>query len=89
MSGLHVGGVLVRARPDCLDHVRMQLESAPGIEVLAETPEGRLVTVIERSTTDELADAFTNTQNMAGVLSASLVYHYSDGQDAGKQETTS
>lgn len=89
MSGIHVGGVLVHARPECLERVRMQLESAPGIEVFAETPEGRLVTVIERPTTDELADAFTDTQNMAGVLSASLVYHYSDAQDAGEQETTS
>jgi len=89
MSGIHVSGVLVRTRPECLDSVRAQLESAPGIEVHAMTPEGRLVTVVEKPSDHELADAFNDMQNTAGVLSASLVYHYSEDENASEQETTS
>ncbi len=89
MTGLHVSGVLVQTRPELLDSVRAQLESATGVEVCAVTENGRLVTVIERPSDGELADVLTNTQNIAGVLSASLVYHYSDNEDDSEQETTS
>ncbi len=89
MSGLHISGVLVHARPECLNSVRAQLESAPGIEIHGETPEGRLVTVVEKSNDSELADAFIDMQNTAGVLSASLVYHYSDSDVAGELEPLS
>ena len=89
MSGIHVSGVLVHARPECIDSVRAQLQSAPGVEIQTVTPDGRLVTVIERPTNNELADTFIFMQNTAGVLSASLVYHYSDNEDADEQETTS
>jgi len=89
MSGIHVSGVLVHARPECLESVRAQLESAPGIEIHAMTPEGHLVTVVERPSDGELADVFIDMQNTAGVLSASLVYHYSDAENASEQETTS
>jgi nitrate reductase NapD len=89
MTGIHVSGVLVHANPECLENVRVQLESAPGVEIQTVTPEGRLVTVIERPTDNELADVFTAMQNTAGVLSASLVYHYSDNEDAAEQEITS
>ena len=89
MSGLHVSGVLVHARPEYLNSVRAQLESAPGIEVHAVTPEGRLVTVVEKPTDGELADAFLDMQNTAGVLSASLIYHYSDNDAAVELEPLS
>jgi len=89
MSGLHISGVLVHARAESLNSVRTQLESVPGVEVHAVTPEGRLVTVVEKSNDGELADTFLDMQNTAGVLSASLVYHYSDNDVAGEMEPLS
>ena len=89
MSGLHVSGVLVQVRPELVDSVRGQLEVIPGVEVHTATPEGRLVTVIERESNAELADVFHDMQNTAGVLSASLVYHYSDESSALDEEVTS
>ncbi len=89
MSGIHVSGVLVNANPECIDSVRTQLESRPGVEIHEVTPEGRLVTVVEKSNDGELADAFLAMQNTEGVLSASLVYHYSDNDDAGEMELLS
>jgi nitrate reductase NapD len=89
MPGIHVSGVLLHAHPERLESVLAQLESAPGVEIQTVTSEGRLVTVVERDTDRELADVFTHMQNTAGVLCASLVYHYSDNDDAAEQEITS
>ncbi len=89
MPGIHVSGVLVHAHPKHLENVRMQLESTPGVEIETVTSAGRLVTVVERPTSYELADVFTHIQNTAGVLSASLVYHYSNDEDAVDQEIKS
>ena len=89
MPGIHVSGVLLHAHPERLESVLAQLESAPGVEIQTVTSEGRLVTVVERDTDRELADTFTHMQNTAGVLCASLVYHYSDNDDAAEQEIKS
>lgn len=89
MPGLHVSGVLVSARPELAGAVRERLESVSGVEVRAVTPEGRLVAVVERADDRGLADAFTDIRNTSGVLSASLVYHYSDNDCAPEQEITS
>jgi len=66
-----------------------QLAAVPGVEVPATTPEGRLITVIEGRSDTELADTFHSIQNTSGVLSASLVFHYSDKSSALDEEVTS
>ncbi len=89
MPGIHVSGVLVHAHPRHLENVRTQLESMSGVEIQTETSDGRLVTVVERPTSQELTELFTRMQNTTGVLSASLVYHYSDNDNAAEQEIAS
>ena len=78
MSGLHVSGVLVRSQPNVINQTQEYLENMPGVEVCTTTPDGHIVTVVERDSDAELTDVFQNIQNTTGVLSASLVYHYSD-----------
>ena len=89
MSGLHVSGVLVQSKPERMIHTQEHLEALPGVDVLTTTPEGSLVTVIERESDAELTDVFHQIQNVAGVLSVSLVYHYSDKLNAQDEEVTS
>ncbi len=89
MSGLHVSGVLVRSQPNLIGQTQEHLENVPGVEVYTTTADGHIVTVIERDSDTELADAFQHIQNTAGVLSASLVYHYSDKSNALNGEATS
>ena len=89
MSGLHVSGVLVRSKPERMSRTQEHLEALPGVDVCTTTPEGNLVTVIERESDAELTDVFHQIQNVAGVLSASLVYHYSDKLNAQDEEVTS
>lgn len=89
MSGLHVSGVLVRSRPDLINQTQEHLENVPGVEVYTTTADGHIVTIIERDSDAELTDVFQQLQNMTGVLSASLVYHYSDTSNALDGEITS
>jgi nitrate reductase NapAB chaperone NapD len=89
MSGLHVSGVLVRSQPERISQTQEHLESVPGVDVCTTTPEGHIVTVIERDSDAELTDAFHQILNASGVLSASLVYHYSDKLTALDEEVTS
>jgi nitrate reductase NapAB chaperone NapD len=64
-------------------------KGSKGVEVMTTTPEGHIVTVVERDTDAALADVFQEIQNSDGVLSASLVYHYSDNSNAQDGEVTS
>ena len=89
MNELHVSGVLVRAKPETMVRTQEGLERLPGVEVMTTTPEGHIVTVVERDTDAALADVFQEIQNSDGVLSASLVYHYSDNSTAQDGEVTS
>ena len=78
MNELHVSGVLVQSYPKCLAEALPSLESLPGVEVYGSTDDGKIVTVVERDSDAELTDTFNDIRNSDGVLSASLVYHYSD-----------
>jgi nitrate reductase NapD len=89
MNELHVSGVLVQSRPDCLGETLRGLESLPGVEVYTSTDDGKIVTVVERDSDAELTDTFNAIRNSDGVLSASLVYHYSDGPNARDEEDAS
>lgn len=89
MSGLHVSGVLVRSQPERMSQTQEHLETLLGVDVCTTTPEGHIVTVIERDSDAELTDAFQQILNASGVLSASLVYHYSDKLNALDEEVTS
>ena len=86
---MHVSGVLVRSRPEAIGHTREHLEKLQGVEVYTTTPEGHIVTIVERDSNAALADAFTEIQNSDGVLSASLVYHYSDNPNGRDEEVES
>ena len=89
MNELHVSGVLIQSRLDCLGQTLRNLESLPGVEVYTSTSDGKIVTVVERDSDAELTDTFNAIRNSDGVLSASLVYHYSDGPSARDGEGTS
>jgi len=72
-----------------MSQTQEHLENVLGVNVYSTTPDGHIVTVIERDSDAELTDVFQHIQNAAGVLSASLVYHYSDKLNALDEEVPS
>lgn len=78
MSSMNICGVLIHARRENADNVGGALAGLPGVEVHASTGDGRLVVTVEGQTFGAMSDTVSTIQNVGGVLSTSIVYHYSD-----------
>lgn len=75
---MNITGILVHARPDQAEAVRVRLEAMPGVEVHAVTPEGRLVVTIEKADDREMAETFEGFAQIPQIISTALVYHHFD-----------
>ena len=80
----HICGVLIQARPERLDVVRAGLTALPGVEIHHATDDGRLVVTVEDSEETTAGDILHRFHDVAGVVSASLVYHYHDTGEIGE-----
>ena len=78
MSDYNVCGVLVHARTEHIDQVRSSLLEISGVEVHQATDDGRLVVTVEDETRRKIADTISDFQHMNGVLSAAMIYQFSD-----------
>lgn len=74
---MSVLGVIVRARPSSRDAVRAALAQVPGVDIALESPDGRLILIIEDSGTSSAAAAMAEVAAHPLVINTSLVYEYS------------
>lgn len=75
---MNISSVIVQTRPERLADVRGALAALPGVEIHAESPEGKLVITLEDDSTRTAADRYVDLNNIPGVLSAAMVYQFSD-----------
>jgi len=75
---VELAGIIVSAFPKDLDTIRSQLTSLSGVEVHHATPDGHLIVTIEQSTHQQLSADLSTIQDIANLLSLSMVYQYSD-----------
>jgi nitrate reductase NapD len=73
---MNISGVLVHAFPEKAADVSRKLESMEGVEVHANTDEGKIVVTIEKTDDKSVADTLLELQVMPDVLNASMVYHH-------------
>ena len=73
---MNISGVLVHAYPEKAAAVSRRLESMEGVEVHANTDEGKIVVTIEKTDDKSVADTLLELQVMPDVLNASMVYHH-------------
>jgi nitrate reductase NapD len=78
---MDIASAVVHAAPGRAAEVRAQLERLSGVEIHAETPEGRFVVTIEDTVSTSAADAVMQLHHLDGVLNAAMVYQYSDTQE--------
>jgi nitrate reductase NapD len=76
MTHLCISSLVVQTKPAHIDRVRDEIDSMPETEVMGENEYGKLVVVLDTSDNRQAADRITAIQNMAGVLSATLIYQY-------------
>lgn len=77
-DGLQLAGVLVQARTDALDAVARRIRALRGARIHAATPDGKLVVTLEAATGRRVLARLSALREMAGVLSASLVYEHTE-----------
>jgi len=85
---MNICGVLVLARRGERERVKERLEQQPGVEVHALTEEGRLVVTVEDESHKVTADGVLGLQDVEGVLSAAMIYQYSDFLESSAQEVS-
>ncbi len=78
MTEYNICGVMVHARADRRDRVEEALNARPGVEVHANTEEGRLVVTVEDEDRRAVADTISSFHDIDGVLSAAMIYQFSD-----------
>lgn len=76
-SELHIAGIVVHARPENMAPIRAAIAAMAGTEIHAEQG-GKLVVTVETARAVDLADTVTAIGRLAGVLSASPVYHHAE-----------
>jgi len=74
----NVCGVLVHAKTNKVEQVKGLLEKQDGVEVHAVTDNGRLIITVENEKRKTVGDQIMAFYEVPGVLSASMIYQYSD-----------
>ena len=87
MSEYNLCGVLIHARHEQMSAVRKQLEKQQGVEVHAESDNGRLVVTVEDESRKQVAERIMRFHELEGVLSAAMIYQFSD-EDINDNKTT-
>ena len=75
---MDIASAVVHAMPCSRDEVRSQLEGMPGLQIHAENPDGRFIVTVEDTPEASTADTVMSLHSLRGVLSAAMVYQYSD-----------
>jgi len=86
MSEYNICSVLVHAKQNMIESVKDQLQQQDGVEVHATTDDGRLVVTVEDERRKNVGDRIMSFYDLDGVLSASMIYQFSD-DDLNEQET--
>ena len=71
----HISSMIVHAVPEQLSTVRAQVENLPGVEVYAESAEGKLVVVLETNQDTQITTVIDRINDLDQVLNTALVYH--------------
>jgi nitrate reductase NapD len=82
---VNLSGILVHAHPERREAVKGRLLALPGVEVHADTGDGRLVVTVEEAEAARMAQTVLRIHGIEGVLSAALVYQYCDDDPAGEK----
>ena len=73
-----IASVIVHSLPGRRDGLRERLVELPGVEIHAETPDGRFIVTVESTPGATAGDTLLELHRLDGVLAAALVSHYED-----------
>jgi nitrate reductase NapD len=71
----HISSLLVHVRPQLLAAVKANLRQLDGLELHQESPQGKLVVVLETEHERHILARIEQINALPGVLNVALVYH--------------
>ena len=74
-ASMHISSLLVHVRPEWLAAVKANLRQLEGLELHQESPQGKLVVVLETEHERQILARIEQINALPGVLNAALVYH--------------
>ena len=83
---MNISSIVVHAYPHEINAIQGKLADMPGVDVHASTDDGKIIITVEDAPESVPADTLMNVQNIPGVLSAAMVYNYSDELITSTQE---
>ena len=77
---MHISGVLIHVKPEQQKSIEQQILNFSGTEIHASTEKGKIIITIDVENDHQITDTIMDVNNLKGVLSAVMVYHYSDSE---------
>jgi periplasmic nitrate reductase NapD len=75
---VEVASAIVHAIPGRASALKDSLDALPGVEIHAQTPDGRFVVTVETAAGASVGDTLLALHRADGVLAVALVSHYED-----------
>jgi nitrate reductase NapD len=83
---MNISSAILHIVPDRLVEAREALLKLSGLEIHAESPEGKMVVVLEDDDLESAANKYVTLHGMPGVASVAMVYQYSDDESVETEE---
>jgi nitrate reductase NapD len=75
LNEVHISSLVVHCSPEHLCEVKEQIEQNDNAEIYGDSPEGKIVVVLETENQGFITDTIEAINNLPNVLSTALVYH--------------
>lgn len=83
---MNISSAILHVAPSRLEEARAALLALSGLEIHAETPEGKMVVVLEDDDLESAANKYVALHGVPGVASVAMVYQYSDDESVETEE---
>lgn len=83
---MNICGCLVHSMPEKAGAVRDALTAMEGVEVHAQSDDGRHVVVVEDTETERASDIIMEMHQIPGVISVTLTYHHFEDLQGGDSQ---
>ena len=77
---MNISSAILHVAPARLAEARAALSGIDGVEIHAESPEGKMVVVLEDDDMEAAANKYVALHGVPGVASVAMVYQYSDDE---------
>lgn len=75
LNEVHISSLIVHTLPENLATVKAQINEIDNVEIYGDSPEGKIVVVLETENQGFVTDIIDRINNLPDVLQAALIYH--------------